>query len=160
MEQLRPTIIHTLGDYYETEYLREDCHNAKAGNQVTMNDAAVRLAKSLPKDCILVPIPSLSGNNESFARMLSFYSRKPISYCLQRGRGYGSLYQMKKDGCKVTEEDTGIWCNGGAPNGLIVLVDNVIATGTTMSAAIRAIGKPCEAVCIAVDFNTYKTYGK
>lgn len=156
MNHLTPTKIHTLGDYYKPPYLREDCHRVKENDAVTANDVAYHLAKKLPKDCILVPVPSLSGYNEAFTRMLAYYANAPISFCLQRALGYGSLYKMKKEGgMPITEEMTGIWCNGPAPKQKVVLVDNVIATGTTMSAAIRAIGKPCEAACIAVDYEQY-----
>lgn len=155
---LKPTKIHTLGDYYKTPYLREDCHRIKQGNAVTANDCAVRLSEKLPKDCVIVPIPSRSGCNEAFARMLAYYANVPIYYDLARELRPSSLYDMKKRGEQVTEKDTGLFLHGNPSDGRIVLVDNVIATGTTISAAIRAIGKPCEAACIAVDYEQYNYY--
>lgn len=159
MKRLEATKIYTLGDYYKTPYLREDCHNVKDGNAVTANDCAYRLAEKLPKDCTLVPVPSLSGHNENFARMVAYYANIPIDYSLARTAGMNDgLYKMKKEGTPANEEDTGIFAHGNPPDGKIVLIDNVIATGTTMSAAIRAIGKPCEAACIAMDYEQYNYY--
>jgi predicted amidophosphoribosyltransferase len=150
METLAPIRVYTLGDY-KLKGLRQACHEAKRGDYLTIRDYAEVLAKKLPKHCTLVPIPS--HHSETFCQMIANFSGLPISRCLQRREGVGSLYEKKKRGERVTEEDTGISLFDNAPKGKVVLVDNVIATGTTMSAAIRAIGKPCEAVCIAIDFS-------
>ena len=156
---MEPTRIYTLGDYYKTKFLREDCHWVKGGNGVAANDCARRLSHKVPKDCILVPIPSVHGYNEAFTKMLAYYADLPYAQCLYRDVNNISLYAKKKRGETVTEQDTGIYADTGhIPMGKILLVDNVIATGTTMSAAIRAIGKPCEAACIAVDYDNYNAH--
>lgn len=158
MKLLEPTHIYTLGDYYASPNLREDCHNVKEGNAVTANDMAHALAEKLPKDCLLVPIPSYSGYNETFTRMLAYYADAPIAYVLGRKHINMGLYNLKKQGYIVTEEDVCLFPNGPLPEGNIVLVDNVVATGTTLSAAIRAIGKPCAVACMAVDYGAYNNY--
>lgn len=157
MERLIPIEIFTIGDY-KLQSLRTYCHDIKKGDYITIREVAAVLARKIPADAIIIPIPSLSGYNEAFCRMISNYSGHPIEYCLMREGGHGSLYDKKKRGESVTEEDTGIMLHGFPPDGRLVLVDNVIATGTTMSAAIRAIGRPCEAACIAVDWAIFNMY--
>ena len=156
----KPEHIYTLGDYYKTPGLREDCHRVREGNMVASNDCAYRLAEKLPSDAVLLSIPSISGTTEAFARMVAYYANRPISFCLKKALGYDSTYKRKKRGEQVTESDTGIYCDKNVPDGHLVLVDNVMATGTTVSASIKAIGKPCDVACVAVDYELYEHYNE
>lgn len=156
MEKLTPVRVYSLGDYYDIAGLRELCHAVKEGDGKAMRKAAKGLCKLLPQGCTLVPVPSRSGHNETFTRKLAVMAGLPYRKCLDRSGGE-SLYDLKRRGVRVTEETTGIKPGPDVlPEGHVILVDNVIATGTTMSAAIRAIGRPCEAAVIAVD-NTANT---
>lgn len=153
---LKPAEIYTLGDYYKTPELREDCHNVKDGNSVTANDCAYRLAQKLPKDGLLIPVPSRSGYNEAFTQMLAYYANLPVLNGLRKLNPELSVYRSKKEGGMViTEKMVSMTFNGFLTHQRVILVDNVLATGTTASAAIRAIGKPCEMACIAVDYEQY-----
>ena len=161
MKRLQPKSIYTLGDYYKSEYLREDCHLIRGKNLVTMCDKAYDLAQKLPKDGVLIPVPSLSGYNEEFTRLVAYYANLPFYPTLARENlGNCGLYLMKKGGAEVTEADTGIFCLGCPPEGRLILIDNVIATGTTISACLRALGRDTDAACVAVDYNTYNKHNK
>ncbi len=151
----RPVTIYTLGDYYGIPELRTICHLVKDGQVEIQLKAAVELAMMLPKESVLVPVPSRNGGTVELARLLGELTHLPVIQCLKQD-STESLYNLKKAGKKVTEADCAITLTGKAPEGNIVLVDNVIATGTTMSAAIEAIGRDCDAACLALDMNTYR----
>ena len=70
--------------------------------------------------------------------------------CLQTSKTV-SLYENKKRGEKVSEKDCQFYLAAPVPQGDIVLVDNVIATGTTVSAAQRTLGRRCAVAVVAVD---------
>ena len=161
MTQYKPAKVWTLGDYYRDPGLRGACHAIKNGDIVTMRSLVMDFIdlfqNSPPKDCVLVPVPSLSGHNETFCRLLGDGLGIPVrDNILKRSDKYGSLYDMKQKGITPTEALTGIQPGrGDLPKETIILVDNVIATGVSVSASIAAIGRPCEALCVAVDWNTY-----
>lgn len=154
MSLILPTHIYSFGDYYSRRSLRFFVHRLKEGDVSTMYDIAPYLAVKLPKNAVLVPVPSQSGYTETFTRILGALNGVGVSECLQRREGVESLYERKKRGERVSESDTGIFLARNAPSGRLILVDNVIATGTTVSACIRALKAPCEAACIAVDYAT------
>lgn len=161
MARLKPQHIYTLGDYYATPDLQEDCHQIRKGNLVAVADAAYALAQKLPQNSILVPVPSRSGYAESLCEMMGYYARVPIARPLSReDLRNGGVYLMKKGGKKVSESDTGIYRNESffSPGRRVVLVDTVLATGTSFSASARALGIPCEMACVAVDYDTYNKY--
>lgn len=162
MSQFIPTKIYTLGDYYRDRGLRQACHEIKQGENLAMRSIAMDFvdlfANRPPRGAVLVPVPSLTGYNETFCRVLGYSLGLPVREdLLWRSVEHGSLYALKRQGVVPTEEMTGIRPGRGIPPSEdIILVDNVIATGTTMSAALRAIGRPCDALCIALDYKTFK----
>ena len=40
----------------------------------------------------------------------------------------------------------------------IILVDDVIGTGCSMAKCMQLLGRQCEAMCIAVDWETFNSY--
>ena len=101
-----------------------------------------------------MPIPSRSGYSEDGAKFISDMLGARYCPCIGRNPGQ-SLYMMKKSGREVSEEDTGFYLKSAVPNGNILLFDNVIATGTSLSSAMRLLGRPCDIACLAVDYNEY-----
>ena len=160
MKRLEATNIYTLGDYYRGVGLRDLCHAVKDLDWKAIDKAAVRLAPLIPKNAVLVPICSLRHYTDYLASAIhSLRTDTKVSYCLDSRRD-GSLYNLKKAGLEITEADCMFYvANGVVPAGRLVLVDNVVATGTTVSAAIRAIGRDCEVACIAVDYSNYNQNG-
>lgn len=165
MEKILPKKVYALGDYYMTEGLRETCHEIKENPNCIplLKEVAKRLAALIPKDALLVPVPCSN----------SYYTDKLCMFiAAERWRGVipavnhycntfldtmkdGSLYDKKKAGLPVAEKDCQFFLTGPVPDGRIVLVDNVLATGTTASAAMRCIGRKCELAVIAVDHDEF-----
>ena len=165
MEKILPKKVYSLGDYYMTEGLRETCHEIKENPNCIplLKEVAKRLAALIPKDALLVPVPC--SNSYYTDKLCMFISSVRWPGVIPAVNHYcntfldtvkdGSLYDKKKAGLPVTEEDCKFVLTGHVPNGRIVLVDNVLATGTTASAAMRCIGRQCELAVIAVDEHTF-----
>lgn len=160
----RPKFLYTLGDYYATKSLRELCHRIKTDRSLRDEDfdfytKTALLGKHIVAfsngPATLVPIPSGNPNIDVMADWLSEITGYPVCRCIGKEPDAPRLYDLKKEGKAVTEKDAKLILTSAAPSGRIILVDNVIATGTTCSAAISLIGKPCNAACLAVDYNKY-----
>ena len=158
-----PVTVVCYGDYYcgcagrgvRAMSLRRLCHRVKAtaphrwGRRLTrLVEAAVRgLAARLPADAAVVPVPTSSvPYTDSLAEMLAeFLGRAAVVHALRREQRRETIYDLKKRGVTVREEDTGIVAGTDADYGAalrgrpVVLIDNVIATGTTMSAALGVL---------------------
>ena len=158
-----PMTVVVYGDYYCgcagggfcSMSLRRLCHRVKAtephrwGRRLTrLVEAAVRgLAARLPADAAVVPVPTSSvPYTDSLAEMLAeSLGRAAVVHALRREQRRESIYELKKRGVTVREEDTGIVAGTDADYGAalrgrpVVLIDNVIATGTTMSAALGVL---------------------
>lgn len=162
MEKLiRPTTIYYLGEYYADNGLRELCHRMKSQpeDKESVETAAELLSQLIPNSAVLIPIPSLtSAHATSLAIEIALRKWKTVSQrrkhlcldCLQTSKTV-SLYENKKRGEKVSEKDCQFYLAAPVPQGDIVLVDNVIATGTTVSAAQRTLGRRCAVAVVAVD---------
>lgn len=92
----------------------------------------------LPDRCIVVPMPSHTGEAR---QMLSVANLLPGSRTVAdvlRCSPHESSYAQKKDG--FTPSDIDMWCGSfpklGRP---VYIIDNVICTGVTAGAALRAV---------------------
>ena len=156
---LRASNIITLSPYRQGN-MSAVCHNMKErGASATypeLRQLAIKIQKHYgnTSGLVIVPIPSRSGYSEDGAKFISDMLGARYCPCIGRNPGQ-SLYMMKKSGREVSEEDTGFYLKSAVPNGNILLFDNVIATGTSLSSAMRLLGRPCDIACLAVDYNEY-----
>lgn len=145
--------ILSLGDYAP---LRSICHRVKTGDASALSDAAARMASGIifPARTLLIPVPSHLGYATDTLALCEELSRRtgfPVLDILL-GKSRESLYLLKR--CGAPMPGTGMLdmhLAADIPSGFQpVLVDNVIATGLTMRAALSAVPSaiPC---AVAVD---------
>ena len=101
------------------------------------------MAKLLPNNAVLVPIPGRHGTPDQTMRLcrdIASYTQLPILDAL-RGKERESQYEAKYKGRSLTEEQLGYRQIANIPQGRILyLIDNVVDTGTTAKAAVKALG--------------------
>lgn len=132
------------GHYYEgiNNWL---CHKLKENDPQAINYCARQLAKMLPENAVVVPIPGHHG----FALQTLYLARAineqsggiiPVANVL-KGNSRMSNYQAKKEGSLLPAEELGFRQVAPLPKGKVpYLLDNVVDTGTTAKAAINALG--------------------
>lgn len=156
---MRPSGILTLGDY---SLLREQCHLLKDGCGEQFGNIAQQLTDNLlfPANSVFVPMPSSSGHatyTASLCRLMSALSGIPTMDVLKAEKRE-QLYLMKKIGLPLPSPgEMGMRLAAPLPPGAVpVIVDNVIATGTTMEEALSVLPMaiPC---AVAVDYKMLKT---
>lgn len=118
-------------------------HKIKEGDGEAIDYAARQMARLLPKNAVLVPIPGHHGfpvQTLRLAKAISFYTDLPIADVL-RGNDRESQYEAKYQKQPLTAEQMGLYKNSTPlPSGCHpFLVDNVVDTGTTAKAAVNAI---------------------
>lgn len=166
---MKPTKIYTLGDYYNDEGLRELCHYVKEGRSSTAIIAKFlvkMLIDQIPEDSVLIPIRTTDSHFDDYLEIAAKEYRRTMNDRVFRGiyvNGEGSVYEQKKKGLIVTPNDVPLDLSRRFSKrdfeGLnIVLMDNVIDTGVTMARCIDLIGHPCEAMCIAVNWENYNKH--
>lgn len=120
-------------------WLRLLAHGVKDGDGECVRKAAKLFDLMLPDGCVVVPMPSHTGEAR---QMLAVANRMPGNrhvVDMLRCEPHESCYTQKKDG--FTPAPFEMWCNPWMfPSGCgeVYVIDNVICTGTTASAAIRA----------------------
>ena len=109
-----------------------------------VSSVADLMAPLIPKDAVLVPAPSRKGTATDMldlAQALSERTGAPVADVL-RGGERGSQYEAKKAGRPLSVDDLGIKAISKLPDGkLPVVIDNVVDTGSTAEACVRALGK-------------------
>ncbi|MBR4259756.1 MAG: hypothetical protein IKQ17_12050, partial [Kiritimatiellae bacterium] len=137
--QLRYSVV-TLGNY-NTQDLRNLAHRIKDGDSAAIADAGRRLAKILPKNAVLVPMPSHTGEPttmRSLADSIAANADGATVVDALRSNPHESSYDRKKRG--VEPEEVEMRRIAEIPkNKEVYIVDNVIDTGATYHAAMRAI---------------------
>ena len=145
--------IRTCGSYYGTPGLRYIALSVKRNELSSVLEAAAMMAVLIPEGAALVPIPSCSGRAEatlSLALAIGGITKSPVADIL-KGEPRVSWYKLKKEGCPPERSGIEFRLEGIVPFGRRpVLLDNVIATGTTVEEA-RRIFPEALAVALAED---------
>lgn len=121
------------------------CHKLKENDPQAIDYCARQLAKMLPENVVVVPIPGHYGyalQTLYLARAISVHSDGSIPVAnVLKGKSRVSNYQAKKDGHPLSSAELGYRQVGLLPKGKIpYLLDNVVDTGTTAKAAVNALG--------------------
>lgn len=135
------------------ESVRELCHAVKDNNERAIVNAASYLAEHIPELALIIPIPNRWGiatNTMQLAVETAIHAHRGCTYAnILKGDFRESLYDLKKAGADVRKIDLGIRLHSDGEKILrkaraekrpIILIDNVIDTGTTARACLRVIG--------------------
>ena len=120
------------------------CHKLKENDPQAIDYCARQLAKMLPENAVIVPIPG----HHSYALQTLFLARAiseqsdgsiPVANVL-KGKNRVSNYQAKIDGHPLTSAELGYRQVGLLPKGKIpYLLDNCVDSGETAKAAYHAL---------------------
>ena len=142
-------------------WLRYIAHGVKDGDEQCIERAAKLFDIMLPNECIIVPMPSHVGHATTMASVcMGIISRSGRTYLnILRCAEHESSYSVKKDG--MEPEDYEMWlaiADGWRPSIAVFVLDNVICTGVTATAAIRAFkSKGIDARVLALTRATWRT---
>lgn len=135
------TNVQVATSYYNTPGARSIARAAKTGDATALRMMARAMSKFVSPDDILVPVPSRNGTatetrklSDDIAAITGATVRDMVT-----GSERQSQYTAKQQGTPLTASQLGFRVDSSTV-GRLVLVDNVIATGTTISAAARATG--------------------
>lgn len=121
------------------------CHKLKENDSQVIDYCARQLAKMLPDNAVIVPIPGHHGYAQEtlyIAKAISVQTdgKIPVANVL-KGNCRTSNYQSKKEGRPLSVEELGVHQVRPLPKDKMpYLLDNVVDTGTTARAAVKAIG--------------------
>lgn len=130
---------------YNDGEVRRIAHGLKRGEADAIRVASVSMAAKVPAGAILVPVPGSNGHTgvvKQLAEAIARLSNASVIDILT-GPVRQSNYARKKAGFDVSVGDIGTRLRSGivVPSGQIVLIDNVLDTGSTAMAAVDAIGR-------------------
>lgn len=129
---------------YRKSTNRETAHAMKNGERWAIYKAAEAMAKYIPTNAVLIPIPSHTGNATYTLDLAQRIARETNSEVLDalKCEPREMLYKLKKQGRKPTPRQMGFYLVHSIPEGKnVIILDNVVATGTTAAAALMATGK-------------------
>lgn len=131
-------------EYYSTPGAREIAHGIKSGNKKAIETAALQMASRVRHSDILIPVPGRGGRAKSTLSMAQAIARVSGATVADiiAGNKRESMYIAKANGRTLTAKELGFRLLGDIPEasgGHYLLVDNIIATGTTMQAALQLI---------------------
>jgi len=122
------------------------CHKLKENDPQAINFCARQLAKMLPENAVVVPIPGHHGyalQTLYLARAISIQSdgNIPVANVL-KGKNRVSNYQAKINGHPLSSAELGFRQVGLLPKGKIpYLLNNFVDSGETAKAAYHALGE-------------------
>lgn len=147
---------------YAKEYNSSPENNRLVRSVKTYNIDAIKqmareMAHKVQPGCNLIPVPNRSGHAGSMLLLCQELSK--LANCtvhdIVRGRERKSMYDAKKAGELLNEDDFGYYIDGKIPNGNIYFVDNVLATGTTMK-YLRKLIPNADILVHSVDWSVKK----
>lgn len=121
------------------------CHKLKENDPQSIDHCARQLAKMLPENAVIVPIPGHHGyavQTLNLARAISAQTDGKITVAnVLKGNNRASNYQAKTEGHPLSVEELGFHQVRSLPKDKVpYLLDNVVDTGTTAKAAVKALG--------------------
>lgn len=134
--------------YFATGNYRKDgrcetAHAMKEGASWAIIRAAREMVRYIPKNAVLIPMPSHTGKatyTKELCRLIARDTAAEVRDIL-RGKERETLYTLKKQGRHILPKKLGFYVTEEPPTGKhLIIIDNVVATGTTATAAVRAIG--------------------
>ena len=129
---------------YRADHRNETAHAMKNGERWAIFKAAAAMVQYIPTNAVLVPMPSHTGRATytlELCRMLAKETAAEVRDIL-RGSERETLYTLKKQGRHIMPKKLGFYVTEPAPTDRrILIIDNVVATGTTAAAAVQAVGR-------------------
>lgn len=131
-------IICSVVGHYRNPDLKKLAKAVKNGDTAAVGKAAGMMAPLVKKGTVLVPIPSHEGRAQQtlqLARQIAALTGASVCDLLE-GDSRQSSYELKKQGVVLDSSKMGFRLRGRIPEGNILVVDNVIASGNTAKAAM------------------------
>lgn len=128
---------------YRKDGRTETAHAMKEGAKWAIYKAAAEMVKYIPTNAVLIPMPSHTGRATYTLELCKRIARETAAEVCDylKGTPRETLYSLKKQGRKPTPKKLGFYLSQPIPSGKrVIIIDNVVATGTTAAAAVRAIG--------------------
>lgn len=128
---------------YRANHRNETAHAMKNGERWAITKAAAEMVQYIPSNAVLVPMPSHTGRATYTLELCKKIARETAAEVrdILRGKERETLYTLKKQGRHILPKKLGFYVTEEPPTGKrILIIDNVVATGTTATAAVRAIG--------------------
>jgi len=129
---------------YRADHRNETAHAMKNGERWAIFKAAAEMVKYIPSNAALVPMPSHSGAATYTKELCKLLARTTAAEVCDylKGTPRETLYSLKKQGRKPSPKKLGFYLSQPIPSGKrVIIIDNVVATGTTAAAAVQAVGR-------------------
>lgn len=124
--------------------VQRDAHLVKMGDADAIELTARRLAPMIPSNAVLIPMPGRTGRATdmlALAEAVAKLTGNEVKDIL-RGKERESQHNAKLAGRELTAEELAMTATEDIPVGMIpVFIDNVVDTGATAEAAVKAVGR-------------------